>query len=188
MLRRALCRLASLALALLLLPACPAWADQNDARLDALFEILKTTPDAEQARAAEAEIWRIWNHSGREEIDALMAEGSRAMAAGRLEDAVTLFSEITDRAPNFAEGWNKRATAYYLLENFPASVGDIERTLALEPRHFGAISGMGLIFLERGDDVGALEAFEAVLTIDPHAPGARQRVEELRRKLRDRGA
>ena len=177
-----------LAFSVLLATAVCAWADQNDARLDALFEVLATTADAAEAGAAEAKIWNIWIESGREDVDALMVEGIRAMASARLDDAITLFTEIVERAPRFAEGWNKRATAFYLNEDYPASVEDIRRTLALEPRHFGAISGMGLIFLERGDEAGALEAFEAVLAIHPHAPGARRRVEELRRSLRGRGA
>ena len=165
-----------------------AWADQTDARLDALFEVLETTSEMQAARAAEAEIWRIWIVSGREEIDALMVEGVAAMRNQRFEDAIALFGQITERAPEFAEGWNKRATAYYLNDDPVASVRDIQRTLALEPRHFGAISGMGLIFLSRGDEAGALAAFEAVLAIHPGAPGARQRVEELRKRLRERGA
>ena len=166
----------------------PAWADQTDGRLDGLFEVLATTSDMEVARAAEAEIWRIWSESGSEEIDALMVEGMVAMSTQRLEDAIALFGQITERAPEFAEGWNKRATAYYLNDDHVASVRDIQRTLVLEPRHFGAISGMGLIFLGRGDEAGALAAFEAVLAIHPGAPGARQRVEVLRKRLRERGA
>lgn len=166
----------------------PAWADQTDARLDALFEVLETTSGMEAARAAEAEIWRIWIESGSEEIDALMVEGVVAMSNQRFENAIALFAQITERAPEFAEGWNKRATAYYLNDDHVASVRDIQRTLVLEPRHFGAISGMGLIFLSRGDEAGALAAFEAVLAIHPGAPGARQRVEELRKRLRERGA
>ena len=165
-----------------------AWSDQTDERLDALFEILEASSARQEVQAAEVEIWRIWIESGRTEIDALMVEGVVAMSSQRLEDAITLFSQITERAPEFAEGWNKRATAYYLNDDYAASVRDIQRTLALEPRHFGAISGMGLIFLGRGDETGALAAFEAVLAIHPHAPGARQRVEELRKRLRERGA
>jgi tetratricopeptide (TPR) repeat protein len=172
---------------LALLPS-PAWADQTDARLDGLFELLATSSGRQAARTAEAEIWRIWIESGREEIDALMAEGLAAMNNQRFEDAIDLFGQITRRAPEFAEGWNKRATAYYLNDDHVASVRDIQTTLALEPRHFGAISGMGLIFLRRGDQEGALAAFEAVLAIHPAAPGARQRVEELRKRLGERGA
>ena len=90
--------------------------------------------------------------------------------------------------PDYAEGWNKRATVHYLKGDYSASVIDIERTLALEPRHFGAISGMGLIFMARGDEAGALKAFKEVLKIHPHARGAQFHVEELRKKLMSQGA
>lgn len=174
--------------ALLLVLPSQAPADQTDARLDGLFEVLKTSNDRATARSAESEIWRIWIESGREDIDALMLEGVLAMNNQHLDEAIRIFGQITERAPDFAEGWNKRATAHYLNEDYVASVQDIQRTLVLEPRHFGAISGMGLIFLSRGDEAGALAAFEAVLAINPRAPGARQRVEELRRRLLDRAA
>lgn len=163
-------------------------ADQSDRRLDALFETLKTTADRATAQTVQAEIWRVWINSGRREIDALMVEGVAAMSNQRLDDAITIFGEITERAPEFAEGWNKRATAYYLNQDYLSSVRDIQHTLALEPRHFGAISGMGLIFLARGDEAGALAAFEAVLAINPHSPGTRERVEELRKRVPGRGA
>jgi len=175
-------------LAAALLLSLTAAADQNDQRLAPLFETLKTTGDPATARAAEVEIWRIWIDSGDSDIDALMVEGVVAMNNARLADAITIFGEITERAPAFAEGWNKRATAYFLNENYAASVRDIQTTLALEPRHFGAISGMGLIFLTRGDETGALAAFEAVAAIHPNSPGARQRIEELRKRVLERGA
>ena len=179
---------AAFAALLLVVVASTAFPDQNDERLDALFEVLKTAGDSQAARAAEAEIWRIWIESGQEEIDALMVKGIAAMGNRQFDDAISIFGQITERAPRFSEGWNKRATAYYLNEDLVASVEDIRRTLALEPRHFGAISGMGLIFLSLGDQAGALNAFEAVLVIHPHSPGARERVEELNRLLRERGA
>jgi tetratricopeptide (TPR) repeat protein len=163
-------------------------SDQTDQRLEPLFEVLKAGNDRQAAQAAESEIWRIWIESGREDIDALMLEGVVAMNNQHLDDAIRIFGQITERAPTFAEGWNKRATAYFLNQDYVASVQDIRRTLALEPRHFGAISGMGLIFFCRGDEAGALAAFEAVLAIHPLAQGARQRVEELRQRLLERGA
>lgn len=163
-------------------------ADQGDARLEGLFVVLRTTPDADEALAAEARIWGIWLESGHEDIDALMARGVGAMENRRYDDAVTLFGEITARAPQFAEGWNKRATVYFLQQDYTASVQDIQRTLALEPRHFGAISGMGQIFLRRDDLAGALEAFEAVLRIHPHARTIREAVEELSLLVPKRGA
>ncbi|MHC4457094.1 MAG: tetratricopeptide repeat protein, partial [Planctomycetota bacterium] len=141
-----------------------------------------------EAQIIEVQIWRIWIDSGLDDMNALMEEGARAMTQGRLEEAIAIFDRIVTTLPDFAEGWNKRATAHYLNEDYTASVIDIERTLVLEPRHFGAISGMGLIFLARGDEAGALRAFEEVLKIHPHARGAKARVEELRKKLKTQGA
>ena len=165
-----------------------AGADQGDPRLPALFERMRSTADPVEARGAEAEIWRIWIESGRDDVDALMREGTVAMQEGRVVEAIGHFGRIVEMAPDFAEGWNKRATAYYLNGDLGESVRDIQRTLALEPRHFGAIAGMGLIFMRRGDPLGALDAFEAVLEIHPHSRGARYRVERLRRVLRGQGA
>ena len=163
-----------------------ARADQDDQRLPALFEALGAAENAAAARALEARIWSIWTESGDELVDALVARGVAAMNKRRFEQALQHFDAVVERAPRYAEGWNKRATLYWLMDRLPESVADIRRTLALEPRHFGALSGMGLIFLESGDEEGALRAFEAVLAINPHALGTRQRVEQLREKLRDR--
>ncbi len=158
-------------------------ADQTDVRLAGLFERLAMAPDPASALPVEAEIWRLWLESGSAAIDVLMGRGIAAMAAGDLKAAIALFGEVVESAPRFAEGWNKRATAYYLNDELDASVADIRATLALEPRHFGALSGMGLIFLRTGDARGALAAFEAVLEVHPQSPGARQRVEALRSRL-----
>ncbi len=160
-----------------------ARADQTDRRLGPLFERLTAAPDAASAIAIEAEIWRLWLDSGDAEVDALMGRGIAAMSAGDLAAAIEMFGQVIGRAPAFAEGWNKRATAYYLNDDLEASVADIRATLALEPRHFGALSGMGLIFIRTGDARGALAAFEAVLEVHPQSLGARARVESLRGRL-----
>jgi len=161
-------------------------ADQNDERLDELFARLSQADDASVAREIEGDIWAIWLESGREEVDALMEEGMEAMEARLFDAAIEAFDRVVELAPGFAEGWNKRATVHYLREDFTASMADIRRTLALEPRHFGAISGMGLIFLEQRDYPSALHAFEEVLRINPHARGARERIERLRKMLYER--
>jgi tetratricopeptide (TPR) repeat protein len=176
-----------LATLMMVVPA-PGRADQYDERLDELFDRLRTTENPLEAQIIEVQIWRIWIDSEQDDMNALMEKGTRAMAQGHLKDAIAIFDRIVTTLPDFAEGWNKRATAHYLNEDYTASVIDIEHTLALEPRHFGAISGMGLIFLARGDDAGALRAFKEVLKINPHARGAKVRVEELRKKLKARGA
>ncbi|NIR32438.1 MAG: tetratricopeptide repeat protein [Gammaproteobacteria bacterium] len=160
-----------------------AAAAQDDERLDELFVLLKEAPSTAEAQAVERRIWRIWIESGRRKIDALMRDGIRQMNTGALDAALETFDTIVDRAPNFAEGWNKRATVHYLKGDLAHSMRDIQQTLALEPRHFGALSGMGLIFLKRGDEAAALEAFEEVLEVHPRAPGVRERVESLRERV-----
>ena len=159
-------------------------ADQRDPRLGDLFAALAEAPDSVTAVPIEGAIWQIWLDGGDSTLNELMVQGIEAMNARRFRDAVGRFTALIHRAPAFAEAWNKRATVYYLMDRLEDSVRDIERTLALEPRHFGAISGMGLIFLQRGDEAGALGAFEKVLEIHPHARGARFYAERLRERLR----
>ena len=173
------------AFALLVLPAS-APADQTDPRLPPLFEVLQSATTPDRIGYAERFIWIIWHESGREDIDRLMEAGIEEMGKGRLRESIATFGRIIDLAPGFAEGWNKRATAYYLAGELDASVRDVERTLALEPRHFGALSGLGLINLARGDEREALRAFEATLKVHPRAPAARYHVQRLRAKLRVR--
>lgn len=155
-------------------------ARQDDARLGPLFQRLADTTDAAQAREAEANIWAIWIDSGREDVNRLMSNGIEALRMRMFDAALEAFSKVIVLDPGFAEGWNKRATVLWLMDRNDQSMEDIRHTLSLEPRHFGAISGMGLIFMESGDNADALEAFEQVLKINPNARGAQVRVEQLR--------
>ena len=175
--------LAWLATAATLTFALPGAASQDDPRLDALFGKLQSSQDIAEAQAVEQIIWRVWLVSGDDKIDAIMAHGVRAMTFNDHAVALRAFDEIVRRAPGFAEGWNKRATIHYLLGNYVASAADIESTLALEPRHFGALSGLGLVRLAQGDEAKALDAFEAALKVHPHLPGADSRIKELRQKV-----
>ena len=179
-------RMTAIALAFVLglaLPAGPVVADQDDPRLEALFAHLKAAPDVPAAEAVEAAIWHIWTQSDDQVIGMLMAQGLAAMIRRDLRAALGKFDQIVKIAPGFAEGWNKRATVHYLLGNFPGSLHDIERTLKLEPRHFGALSGRGLVLLELDQQAGALEAFESALQLHPKLPGANRNAEALRREI-----
>lgn len=171
-----------MALVLLSVPGT-GLAAQDDSRLDGLFQRLEATGDAAEAGALAAEIWRIWSRHGDEEVDLIMAHGIVALNAGNMPRALQAFDVVVNLAPEFAEGWNKRATVLYLIGEYTASAVDIQRTLALEPRHFGALSGLGLVNLELGDDAAALAAFEHALAINPHMKHTRDRIEELRVKL-----
>lgn len=176
--------LAWLATAATLTFALPAVAAQDDPRLDALFATLRSSEDAAEAQDVEQVIWQVWLESGDAKIDRMMVLGLRAMSVQDFASALGVFDEIVRLAPNFAEGWNKRATVNYLLGNNEASAADIARTLELEPRHFGALSGLGLVRLAQGDEEAALEAFEAALKIHPHLPGAETHIKELRERVK----
>jgi tetratricopeptide (TPR) repeat protein len=176
-------RLVLIAILLLTVPPSgTARADQDDPRLPALFARLKTVESDGEARAIEALVWRIWSVSADDEVNGLMRRGVRAMTEGDAKEALPIFDAMVQRNPNFAEGWNKRATVYFLLGDFDASVGDIERTLQLEPHHFGALSGLGQIYLALDREEAALKAFEAALAIDPHLAGVRAAVEDIKKK------
>jgi len=159
---------------------------QTDERLDTLFGRLKTTDNNAEGAVLTQLIWEIWHQSDNDIVNDLMSEGIGEMSVRNYERALTVFNEVVEIAPDFAEGWNKRATVYYLMGKYKASIRDIERTLALEPRHFGALSGLGLIFLAIGNDGAALEAFEAALKVNPHMPGPRTNAEELRKRQRSK--
>ncbi|MFO1349932.1 MAG: hypothetical protein U1F68_04315 [Gammaproteobacteria bacterium] len=161
-----------------------AFADQKDARLDELFARLKASRDMVESRALETQIWEIWSDSGRLDVNEMMKRGVDAMIGRRLDEALVIFNQIVQILPNFAEGWNKRATVFYLKNDYADSVKDVQRTLSLEPRHFGAISGMGLIFMETGDDVGAVKAFEDVLKLYPQSPSVQDNIDRLKEKIR----
>ena len=163
--------------------ALPGAADQNDPHLGDLFRRLESAPTEAAAQAVEPEIWRLWMVSGDAAIDRLMGVGILYMSRRRFEDALGAFDEIVRRAPGFAEGWNKRATLHYLMGAYTAAIADIEKTLALEPRHFGALSGLGLVNLGLGDEARALKAFEAALEIYPLMAGHDTHIEALREKL-----
>jgi tetratricopeptide (TPR) repeat protein len=163
-----------------------ASADQKDPRLDKLFAQLKAAATDEDGMAIESQIWDIWLKSGDENVDALMSIGVAAMDSSDLPQAYQAFDRIVHLAPNFAEGWNKRATVLYYMGRFKESLSDIDKTLALEPRHFGALSGRGLCDVELKQEKEALDAFEQALAVNPHMPMIRQAAEDVKKSLADK--
>lgn len=150
--------------------------DQNDAELEPLFEQLQLAQSDSQAKAIEAQIWQHWLAIEDENAAALLSQLTYAMSLGQHELALDLCNQLIDSNSDFAEGWNKRATVHYLLGNHGLSVADIKQTLLLEPRHFGALSGLGLIFMASGNFQAALDAFNAVLELSPSSTNARNSV------------
>ncbi len=159
----------------------------REAFLDSLFDRLKEAENPEQAKIVEAAIWKLWTNSGSASIDYLMDRGLGAMAAGEQGEALIYFTQVTTLAPGYAEGWSKRATLYYLMEDYQRALKDIEQTLRLEPRHFGALGGLALLLNELGDKEGALSAYRKVLKVYPHLPGAQEAAEQLSEEVEGQG-
>jgi len=160
-----------------------AVGDQTDQRLDDLFRALQSSQDSVVLLEAETSIWNIWYESGQADIDALLVEAAELMSSGQLAAAESIYSRVIAAAPNFSEGWNRRATVRYYRRDYGGSLDDIKQTLKLEPRHFGAIWGLGMILGSQRDYQRAILAFERLLEIKPHASDARPRIELLKQEL-----
>lgn len=174
------CAVAALAASLVL--AAPAAASADDAELEALFEGLKSA-DAVAAEQIEARIYDIWSLSGSASMDLLLERGREALVNGDVKLAIEHLTALVDHAPDFAEGYNARATAYFQNGQYGPSLEDIRRTLALNPRHFGAISGLALILEELGRPVEALEAWREVQKINPSQSGLEAALQRLERQV-----
>lgn len=160
-----------------------AFADQTDTRLDQLFNVLKSSSNLTELQEVESSIWEIWFDSGVSEIDVLMDEAATAVETGQLKYAEGLYSKVVETVPEFSEGWNRRATVRFYQQDYEGSLEDIQRTLILEPRHFGATWGLGMILGSRREFTGAIAAFERLLEIKPNARDARPRLELLKKEL-----
>ena len=165
--------------------AMPAASDQTDPALDSLFTDLVRTGSQAEAEQLTSEIWSRWIASdGDADADRLMQSGMALMNRGMLDGAEQVFSQLIQDHPDFAEAWNKRATVRFLLGNDAGSRRDIARVIDLEPRHFGALSGLGMINMRSGDLQAALQAFEAALRVNPHLNQAVDVTRQLREQLR----
>ncbi len=158
-------------------------ADQRDTRLPGMFERLEMASSAAEAKEIESEIWLVWLSNDDQRSDQLMKRIVSEMGRNDLDEALIVANELVDLNPEFAEAWNKRATLHYLMGDLNSSVEDIHRTLQLEPNHFGAMSGLGLIFLRKGNLSAALEAFEQVLRITPQSINAQRSAERVRSQI-----
>ena len=154
-------------------------ADQNDPALDDLFEQLAVTTSDEEASNITREIWQRWTANDDPDVSRLMQIGIRALNYSTYRKALQSFDRVIEIAPEFAEGWNKRATLYYHIKEYRRSMDDIKKTLRLEPRHFGAWSGLGLVSIAQENYAGALAAFKKALSINPHISNIRRYVQKL---------
>lgn len=165
------------------LTSVAAQAAQNDPRLARLFVALKAAQSPGWARALETQIGHIWDETSDAETQLLMEKGLTLMAEDEDEAALKAFDAMVEHAPDFAEGWNKRATVEFLLGDYTASMADIAHTLKLEPRHFGALAGLGQVELALGNRTAALDAFNQALAIDPYLGDVAEMAEELKKEL-----
>jgi tetratricopeptide (TPR) repeat protein len=169
--------------ALAALPENRVVARHNGSHLDELFTKLLTEKNPALNQLIESRIWRIWLEADNESTQGDLTRGIKAMNAGDALTALDAFNAVVVASPEFSEGWNKRATLYYLMGNHAASVADIERTLALEPRHFGALSGLALIYEAAGRWLKALEALNQVRRIHPRMSGLEERIDHISKRL-----
>jgi tetratricopeptide (TPR) repeat protein len=154
--------------------------------LDFLFGALKAAPDAESAKQVENRIWALWLASGRDTANLLMTRAKAAIDASDLDLALQLLDSIIKIKPDYIEAWNRRATLHYMRKEFGQSLEDIRHVLVLEPRHFGAMSGLGMILQEFGDERHALDVFRRALQINPHLGKIDEMVKSLSEKIEGR--
>ena len=164
---------------LLLSLATSAWGDQQDQRLNLAFAQLAKASSPQGVRVLEARIWQIWLEHPQPRINEMMRWGVEALNTQDYPTALKLFDSLVEAAPEFAEGWNKRATVRFLVGNYEGSIEDIRKTLALEPRHFGALSGLGMIHTNQERWFAAMAAFEQALRIHPHLIGVCHTINKL---------
>ncbi len=135
---------------------------------------------------AERALWQVWSRSGDAEADRLLAAGTAQMGNGRIKEAIATFNRVLQRRPGFAEGWNKRATAYYLDGNFPKSLADCAEVMKRNPQHFGALSGYGQIYVQLEDYDKALEYFRRALTVNPNMAGVQVNIQAIEDMMREK--
>ena len=154
--------------------------------IDFLFEALKVAPDDASAKSIEERIWAVWLVSGSDTTDLLMSRVKQAIDKKEVDLAIRLLNTIIEIRPNYAEAWNRRATMFYLKKDYGNALADIQQVLAREPRHFGALAGLGTILEDVGEEKRALDAFRKALAVHPRLKGISDHVKELSLKVEGR--
>ena len=162
-------------------------ADKAENRLDKLFADLKRERNEKAAERIAGQIWEQWFKSGSASIDLMMMWAQRAIEQQKYDVALDFLDEVITLQPGYAEGWNRRATVNFMMSNYAKSMSDIDHTLALEPRHFGALSGMAQILKNSGKKEMALRAYQRVLEIYPMMRSAQTELATLSEELAGEG-
>ena len=165
----------------------PQTADEKVKLLGDLYAQLSTADDEAAAKKYVGQIERLWMVSGSDTIDLLMERANIAIRKTQPELAQKLLDRVVALAPDYAEGFNQRAYFHFVRNNFDAAVGDLRRTLALDPNHFKALEGLAQIWRETGNKKGALGVVKQLLDVNPFAPGAKSTFEELKREVEGQG-
>jgi tetratricopeptide (TPR) repeat protein len=172
------------------LPEAPAKLPKINADrsrgLDFLFGALKAAPDEDSAKHVEARIWALWTQTTSDTTALLMLRAKAAMDAKQMDVALKLLDAVVKLKPDYVEGWNRRATLYYMQNDYTHSLEDIQQVLVREPRHFGALAGLGMIMQELGDEKRALDAFRKALAVNPHLEKVPEMVKSLTEKVEGR--
>ena len=150
-----------------------------------LIEALKNN-DRGTRFNAEYALWELWSHSGDDSVDEMLANGKNLLKSEAYQQAVELFTTVIETDPGFAEGYNQRAIAYFLLEEWSKAIRDCKQTIALNPYHFGAFAGMGHVYVRLGNIEEAIEAYKQALIINPNLTSIAEAVLRLRRQSKDR--
>jgi len=154
--------------------------------LDFLFGALKVAPDDDSAKAIADRIWGVWMGAGGDTTNLLISRVRSAIESKDLDLAIQLLDSIIEFKPDFVEGWNQRATVYYMKKDYTRALADLAQVLGREPRHFGALFGVGTIMQEFGDERRALEVYRRALDIDPHMKRVPDLVKTLSEKVEGR--
>jgi tetratricopeptide (TPR) repeat protein len=160
--------------------------DDRLQNLDFLFGALKVAPDETSAKAIADRIWNVWLKAGGDTTNLLISRVRNAIESKDLDLAIQLLDGVIEFKPEFAEGWNQRATVYYMKKDYTRALADLAQVLSREPRHFGALFGVGIIMQEFGDDRRALEIYRRALEIDPHMRRVPDLVKTLSEKVEGR--
>ncbi|WP_407158840.1 tetratricopeptide repeat protein [Bradyrhizobium sp. STM 3557] len=164
----------------------PKVGGDKSKNLDFLFGALKAAPDEVSARHVEARIWAAWLQTPSDTVALLMTRSKAALDAHQTEIALKLLDAVIKLRPDYVEAWNRRATLYYLQNDYARSLSDIQQVLVREPRHFGALAGLGMIMQDLGEDKRALEAFRRALEVDPYLEKVPELVKTLSEKVEGR--
>ncbi|MBW7972459.1 tetratricopeptide repeat protein [Bradyrhizobium sp. BR 10289] len=170
------------------LPEAPAKLPKVDRtkNLDFLFGALKAAPDEASAKHVEARIWAIWIQTPSDTASLLMARAKTAVDAKKIDVAIKLLDSVIKLRPDYIEAWNRRATLYYMQNDYARSLADIREVLIREPRHFGALAGLGMIMQEVGDEKRALDAYRKALAVNPYLEKIPDQVKALTEKVEGR--